>query len=215
MRYLALAYPEDERSYQREDEYLFGPDLLAAPVIEPGADTRDLYLPPGRWIDLWRSVSYREKRGDLRLRRAHGLAGRREMTVPAPLEELPLMVRAGAVLPLLPADVDTLAAYGPGPDATPFRKRRGRLDLIAFPRGRWHGRFFHGEKLRSVVRRHQWELVIRGKRKRRYALQAALPFKPCSVTARGEPVRFRYSRRTHVLRVRFSVRRATATVEAC
>jgi alpha-glucosidase len=215
MRYLALAYPEDEGSYQREDEYLFGPDLLAAPVIEPGATERGLYLPPGRWVDLWRSVSYREKRGDLRLRRAHVLAGRREATVPAPLEELPLLVRAGAVLPLLSADVDTLAGYGPGPDATPFRKRRGRLDLIAFPRGRWHGRFLHGEKLRSVVRRHHWDLVIRGKRRRRYALQAAMPFEPCSVTARGEPVRFRYSRRTHVLRVRFSARRATATVEAC
>ena len=67
MRYLALAYPEDEGSYQREDEYLFGPDLLAAPVIEPGATERDLYLPPGRWVDFWRSVAYREKRGDLRL----------------------------------------------------------------------------------------------------------------------------------------------------
>ena len=78
-------------------------------------------------------------------------------TVPAPLEELPLMVRAGAVLPLLPADVDTLASYGPGPDAVPLSKRRGRLDLIAFPRGRWRGTFFRGEKLRSVARRRQLE----------------------------------------------------------
>jgi alpha-D-xyloside xylohydrolase len=215
MRYLALAYPEDERSYQREDEYLFGPDLLAAPVIEPGSTERELYLPPGHWVDFWRSVSYREKRGGLRVRRARLLHGRREATVPAPLDELPLMVRAGAVLPLLPADVDTLASYGPGPDAVPFRKRRGRLDLIAFPRGRWHGTFFRGEKLRSTEREHRWELVIRGKRKRRYRLQAVLPFEPCSVAVAGKPVRFRYSRRTHVLRVTFTARRATATVEAC
>jgi hypothetical protein len=179
MRHLALAFPTDEGSRAREDEYLFGPDLLAAPVIEPGATERDLYLPPGRWVDFWRSVSYREKRGGLRLGRARLLNGRREATVPAPLEELPLMVRAGAVLPLLPADVDTLAAYGPGADAVPFSRRRGRLDLIAFPRGRWRGTFFHGERLRSVVRGRRWDLVIRGKRKRKYLVQAALPFKAC------------------------------------
>ena len=89
------------------------------------------------------------------------------------------MVRAGAVLPLLPADVDTLASYGPGPDAVPLSARRGRLDLIAFPRGRWRGTFLRGEKLRSVVRGKRWDLVIRGKRTRRYVVQAALPFKAC------------------------------------
>jgi alpha-glucosidase (family GH31 glycosyl hydrolase) len=180
MRHLALAHPGDERSLAREDEYLFGPDLLAAPVVEPGATERELYLPPGRWVDFWRSLDYKPRRGALRLRRARVLAGGHEETVPAPLEELPLMVRAGAVLPLLPADVDTLASYGPGRDAVPFSRRRGRLDLIAFPRGRWRGTFFRGEKLRSIVRGKRWDLVIRGKRTRRYVVQAALPFETCS-----------------------------------
>jgi alpha-glucosidase len=197
MRDLALAYPADERSGMREDEYLFGPDLLAAPVIEPGATERELYLPRGRWIDFWRSVSYREKRGNLRVRRARLLHGGREATVPAPLDELPLMMRAGAVVPLLPADVDTLARYGPGPDAVPFKKRRGRLDLIAFPRGRWHGTFFHGEKLRSVVHPHHWDLMIRGKRTRRYRLQAVLPFKTCA----GRLVRTTFRVRTGRVRL--------------
>ena len=200
MRHLALAYPNDEDSYMREDEYLFGPDLLAAPVIEPGATRRELYLPPGRWIDFWRSVSYREKRGSLRLRpRAEMLDGRREATVPAPLQELPLLVRAGAVLPLLPADVDTLASYGPGPDAVPLKKRRRRLDLIAFPRGRWKGTFFRGEKLRSVVRGNRWDLVIRGKRVRRYRLQAALPFETCGG---GRVVRRSFRMRSGRIRIR-------------
>ncbi len=179
MRHLALVHPGDEGSLAREDEYLFGPDLLAAPVVEPGATERELYLPPGRWVDFWRALDYKPRRGTLRLRRARVLAGGHEQTVPAPLEELPLMVRAGAVLPLLPADVDTLASYGPGPDAVPFSRRRGRLHLIAFPRGRWRGTFFRGEKLRSVVRGKRWDLVIRGKRTRRYVVQAALPFEAC------------------------------------
>jgi alpha-glucosidase (family GH31 glycosyl hydrolase) len=201
MRYLALAYPNDERSHTREDEYLFGPDLLAAPVIEPGATERELYVPPGHWIDFWRAVSYREKRGALRLRRAHVIAGMHEETIPAPIDELPLMVRAGSVLPLLPADVDTLASYGPGADAVPLSRRRGRLDLLAFPRGRWKGTFFRGEKLRSVVHRKRWDLVIHGKRTRRYSLQAALPFKACGGG--------------RIFRKRFRLRSGRISVQAC
>jgi hypothetical protein len=220
MRHLALAFPDDERSRTREDEYLFGPDVLAAPVIQPGAVERELYLPPGSWVDFWRALSYRQGRGELRLGRARVLAGGREATLPAPLEELPLLVRAGAVLPLLPADVDTLASYGPGPDAVPLARRRGRLDLIAFPRGRWRGRFHKRERLVSRVRRGEWSLTVRGKRRRRYRMQASLatlrrPFRPCSVTVGERPVRFRYSARTRVLRVTFAARRATATVRAC
>ena len=210
MRHLALAYPSDERSLIQEDDYLFGPDLLAAPVIEPGATERELYLPPGRWVDFWRTLSYREGRGGLRLGRPTILDGRREATVPAPLEELPLFVRAGAVLPLLPAG-ETLAPYV----VRPAVERRPRLDLIAFPRGRWRGTFYRGEKLRSEVRGDSWDLAIRGKRKRRYRLQAAMPFKPCSVMVGDDPLRFRYSGRTRVLRVTFAARRATATVKAC
>ena len=220
MRHLALAHPLDERAAAREDEYLFGPDLLAAPVVEPGATERELYLPRGRWVDFWRAVSYRPRRGDLRLGRARLLAGRREATVPAPLEELPLLIRAGAVLPLLPADVDTLAAYGPGRDAVPLSRRRGRLDLLAVPRGRWRGSFHRGEALVSRARGRRWDLTVRGKRRRRYAVQASLatlrrPFKPCRVTVGRRSRPFRYSVRTRVLRTSFAVRRGTLTVRGC
>ena len=77
-------------------------------------------------------VAYREKRGGLRLRRARVLAGGHEETVPAPLEELPLMVRAGAVLPLLPADVDTLAVVraGAGRGAAVQAPRPARPDRL-------------------------------------------------------------------------------------
>jgi alpha-glucosidase (family GH31 glycosyl hydrolase) len=212
MRHLALVYPGDEFSREREDEYLFGPDLLAAPVIEPGATERELYLPPGRWVDFWRAVSYREKRGTLRLERAKVIAGGHEDTLPAPLDELPLMVRAGAVLPLLPADVDTLASYGPGPDAVPLSARRGRLDLMAFPRGRWKGTFFRGEKIRSVVRGKRWELRIRGNRMRRYRIQAALPFAPCEISGATGTARFLAN---HVVRAKFRLRKGRISITAC
>ncbi|HEX2016896.1 MAG TPA: TIM-barrel domain-containing protein, partial [Solirubrobacteraceae bacterium] len=91
MRYLALAYPTDERASGRDDEYLFGPDLLAAPVIAPGAQARSLYLPAGQWVDLWRSATFQEGPGALHLGRARVLGGASERTLPAPLNELPLL----------------------------------------------------------------------------------------------------------------------------
>jgi alpha-D-xyloside xylohydrolase len=51
MRPLFLDFPADPGAWQAEDQFLFGPDLLIAPVLEPGASTRDVYLPAGRtWI---------------------------------------------------------------------------------------------------------------------------------------------------------------------
>ena len=88
------------------------PDLLASPVHQPGQTERNLYLPGGRWIDFWRALAYRPGDGALRLRRAPILKGARSISVPAPLDQLPLMVRAGAILPLLPPAVQTLSGYG-------------------------------------------------------------------------------------------------------
>ena len=74
MRHLALAYPDDERATAREDEYLLGDDLLVAPVTGPDQRERTLYLPAGRWIDWWRSISL-DARGAPHLRRAAGARG--------------------------------------------------------------------------------------------------------------------------------------------
>jgi alpha-glucosidase (family GH31 glycosyl hydrolase) len=191
MRHLALAFDGDRRAAAQDDEFLFGPDLLAAPVIEPGARERRLYLPRGRWVDLWRSASYREDSGGLRLGAAKLLRGRREATVPAPLEELPLLVRSGAVLPLLDPDVDTLASYGRGEDdLVRLRDRAGELRLLAFPRGRSTSRFYDDGRIASIERPGRWTLRIRGNRGRSYELDAALGtlkrrLRPCRVLVNG------------------------------
>jgi alpha-glucosidase (family GH31 glycosyl hydrolase) len=94
MRHLSLAYPHDPKAVERDDEYLLGPDLLVAPVVTPGATERRLYLPRGRWYDFWR--------------RATILRGPGLVTVPAPLGRIPLLVRAGARVPLLPRRIASL-----------------------------------------------------------------------------------------------------------
>jgi alpha-glucosidase/alpha-D-xyloside xylohydrolase len=87
MRALWLHYPDDPVAAARGDEYLWGRDLLVAPVVEKGATSRELYLPRGVWYDFWTGER---------------LEGRREVTRPVDLETMPIYVRAGAILPLGP-----------------------------------------------------------------------------------------------------------------
>lgn len=68
---------------------------------------RNVRLPAGEWIDLWRSADVTAD-GEIVPRRAVVLPGGRAHMVPAPLHEIPVLVRAGARIPLLPATVRSL-----------------------------------------------------------------------------------------------------------
>lgn len=87
MRALWLHYPDDPVAVARDDEYLWGRDVLVAPVFEKGTTSRRVYLPRGSWYDFWSG-----ERTD----------GGREITRDVDLETMPLFVRAGAILPLGP-----------------------------------------------------------------------------------------------------------------
>jgi alpha-glucosidase/alpha-D-xyloside xylohydrolase len=87
MRALWLHYPGDEEAVKLGDEYLWGRDLLVAPVVQKGATSRRLYLPEGAWYDWWTG----EK-----------AAGGRWVERPVDLATMPIYVRAGAVVPLDP-----------------------------------------------------------------------------------------------------------------
>jgi len=87
MRPLVMDFRTDVRAQNTGDEFLFGPSLLVSPVTEPGATVRHMYLPAATWYDFWS--------GGL-------IKGGQAIDAPAPLERLPLFVRAGAILPLGP-----------------------------------------------------------------------------------------------------------------
>jgi alpha-glucosidase (family GH31 glycosyl hydrolase) len=218
MRHGLLTHPGDRRAVRADDQFMFGPDLLAAPVLAPAAVRRRLYAPRGRWVDLWRSARYVPRDGSLRLGRARLVRGGRALALPAPRDELPLLVRAGAVIPLLAADVDTLAPYR-GRGVVRLRDRLSELQLLAFPRGRSRaGMGARPERLQSVEGEREWRLTIRGKRVRRYRLQASLatlkrPFAPSALRVAGRPLRsWSYDPRRRVLRASFRLRSGTLTV---
>jgi alpha-glucosidase/alpha-D-xyloside xylohydrolase len=87
MRALWLHYPEDARARGVGDEYLWGRDLLIAPVYEKGATTRNVYLPRGEWYDWWSNAR---------------VTGGRTVTREVDLATMPIYVRAGAIIPFDP-----------------------------------------------------------------------------------------------------------------
>jgi alpha-D-xyloside xylohydrolase len=86
VRPLVLEYPDDANTYHLDWQYLFGDSFLVAPVVSPDNRVR-VYLPAGEWIDYWTKARQ---------------AGGQWLDVEAPLEVLPLWVRAGAIIPLGP-----------------------------------------------------------------------------------------------------------------
>jgi alpha-glucosidase len=51
-------YEGDEKGYDIQDSYLFGDDILVAPVLEPNVSTRKVYLPDDEWVHFWTGVEY-------------------------------------------------------------------------------------------------------------------------------------------------------------
>lgn len=81
MRPLFYDFPEDKDSWEIEDAYMFGPDLLVAPVMEEGVTERSVYLPKGAaWKDAYTKRTYE---------------GGQRVTVPAPIDIIPVFMRDG------------------------------------------------------------------------------------------------------------------------
>lgn len=94
LRPLGLAHPE--MGIHPSDVYLFGDDLLVAPVLTRGERNRSVVAPAGSWIDWWDATPYSSD-------------GHAPIAIDAPLEKLPLVLRDGAIVPLLRPTIDTLA----------------------------------------------------------------------------------------------------------
>jgi alpha-glucosidase (family GH31 glycosyl hydrolase) len=143
MRALWLHYPDDPKAVERDDEYLWGRDLLVAPIVEKGATSRQIYLPRGAWYDFW--TGERKEGG-------------REITREVDLETMPLYVRAGTILPLGPVKQHTGEPSGgplsislyPGQDGSfLFYEDDGKS--FDYRKGEWMGIEMHWNDSRRVL----------------------------------------------------------------
>jgi alpha-glucosidase len=82
---LLYYFPTDTQTYTQSQEFMLGPSLLVAPVVTQGATTQSVYLPAGsNWIDYYTDTNYN---------------GGQTVTVNAPLQQIPVFVRAGSIIP--------------------------------------------------------------------------------------------------------------------
>ncbi len=111
MRALFMDFPNDPNVANMGDEYMFGPAFLVAPVTEQGQTSRTVYLPAGAdWYDYWTNQRHK---------------GGQSVTVPTPIDRIPLFVRAGSIVPMgvqVPSTatrqaLDSIRVY-PGADAS-------------------------------------------------------------------------------------------------
>lgn len=115
MRPLVMDWRTDPKVWNIGDQFLFGPSILVSPVTEQGATSRSIYLPPApAWYDFWTG---KKIKGDQRIE------------VSAPLDHIPLYVKAGSILPLGPQ----IEYSGEKPDAPielrVYRGADGSFDL--------------------------------------------------------------------------------------
>jgi hypothetical protein len=92
-RPLYLDYPDQSAAYQYPTEYLYGPNMLVAPVTTPGEQaSTTVWIPPGRWIDLFTGTVFTGSSTD---------------TLSVPLNQMPVFVRQGGIVPEQPSSAGT------------------------------------------------------------------------------------------------------------
>jgi alpha-D-xyloside xylohydrolase len=87
MRPLIFDYPSDTNVSDIKDQFLFGPAFLVNPITSAGATSRSVYLPAGTWYDFWTGSTQ---------------AGGNKATMDAPLSSIPILVKAGSIVPMGP-----------------------------------------------------------------------------------------------------------------
>ena len=97
MRPMFLEFPDDRECRRTDMQFMFGESLLVAPVVDKGARTREVYLPKGRWYDWYDGTVYE---------------GGHYVTVPAPLDKTPVLVKEGSMVPTGPVVMNTAEAEG-------------------------------------------------------------------------------------------------------
>ncbi|WP_026658512.1 glycoside hydrolase family 31 protein [Butyrivibrio sp. AC2005] len=85
MRPLVLNYDDDANTYELNDEYMVGENILVAPVVDQGVTKRMVYLPKGTWVDYWTKERYQ---------------GESYIIADAPIDTLPMYIKENSIIPM-------------------------------------------------------------------------------------------------------------------
>ena len=118
MRPVFLEYPQAESFYGEDRDFFFGHDFFVAPVVTESIDALEVKFPPGEWYAYWTATKYSDK-DELKLHPA--------------LDEMPLYVRAGAIIPEQPLTQST------------DEKPKGALQLRVYPGSDCHGSLYQDD----------------------------------------------------------------------
>ncbi len=96
MRPLIMDFRNDKNVYSIDDQFMFGPFIMVSPITTPSTFEREVYLPHGIWYDFWSG---------------NNMVGGRRIVAVAPLDKIPLHIKAGAILPLAPISIENSSGY--------------------------------------------------------------------------------------------------------
>jgi alpha-glucosidase len=186
MRPLVLDFPTDRRVYDIDDEFFFGEALLVAPVTKAGATGRQVYLPPGEWVDYWTGQRH---------------AGSRAIEYAAAPDVMPLFVKAGAIVPMQPA-----MGYAGEKAADP-------LTFDVYPSGRSSAVLYEDDNASLDYQRGVFAItrVICDEAQASVAIRVAAPTGPFRVAPRAYEFRVHLDRAPRAVRIDgASIRQAEA-----
>ncbi len=173
MRHPFLEFPDDPKAYNTEAEYMLGEKILVAPVVQQGVSSRSLYLPKGSWVNYWTGKI---------------VEGGQQVTIPAPLEQIPILVRSGSILPLISPETQTLVQNQPDDNSSLIRNLTWRV----FPAsGLAQGNFTLYDGTMAVARQSPSEISVYVEHSpfvRQYELVLPITKIPRAVTVAGKPL---------------------------
>jgi len=114
MRPLVMDFREDKNVINIDDQYMFGPFIMVSPITTPSTFEREVYLPQGLWYDFWTGKK---------------LLGGCRIRVQAPLDIIPLHIKAGALIPLAPSNIKNSDEIGTEFELRIYRGRDGEFTL--------------------------------------------------------------------------------------
>lgn len=187
MRALVLEYPGDKETYGEDREFMFGEEILVAPVIKEGARMKKVYLPQGKWIDYKNPQKVYE--------------GERYIDYKAPLNVIPIFVKEGAIIPKMPV-MPYIGAMDNAPMILDIYPKKGASSSFTIyeddgTTNNYKQQVYAKTKVECVDSKDFTEIIIHKPEshenfiteRRNYWIQLHLSPKPVSVTLNDDKIR--------------------------